>query len=255
VRSRRPDSNRDPYRSHSRRRFVQADQLFVTKEPEEFLCLAIESERNRGRIMGSGIADDGDIAGAIVGCVPEEQGHHVLNPWLADRSEVGRDNLGVEDVVTDMSAFIGSLREVNPKAKVILTVSPVPLFATAVDRHVLVSTTYSKSVLRVAAQALVESYDYVFYFPAYEIVAGNFSRGEYFAADLRSIREPGVEHVMSLFFRHATDDGAGDVTVISDAASHDAAAIALAFDRETEELVGLLCVEELIGLDESSSAM
>jgi hypothetical protein len=78
--------------------------------------------------------------------------------------------------VTDMSAFIGSLREVNPKAKVILTVSPVPLFATAVDRHVLVSTTYSKSVLRVAAQALVESYDYVFYFPAYEIVAGT-SRG------------------------------------------------------------------------------
>jgi hypothetical protein len=60
---------------------------------------------------------------------------------------------------------------------------------------------------------------------------------------------------MSLFFRHATDDGAGDVAVISDAASHDAAAIALAFDRETEELVGLLCDEELIGLDESSSAV
>src|SRR5205823_3059266 len=78
---------------------------------------------------------------------------------------------------------------------------------TAVDRHVLVSTTYSKSVLRVAAQQLTESLDGVHYFPSYEIVTGNFSRGAYFADDLRSILEPGVEHVMSLFFRHATVAG------------------------------------------------
>ena len=157
-------------------------------------------------------------------------------------------NLDVEAVVADMTDFFGSLRRVNPTAKSILTVSPVPLFATAVDRHVLVSTTYSKSVLRVAAQQLVDSLDRVYYFPAYEIVTGNFSRGRYFGDDLRSIHESGVEHVMSLFFRHATNDEAHDVAAIGDTASRDAAVDALAFDRETEELVRLLCDEELIGL-------
>jgi hypothetical protein len=37
---------------------------------------------------------------------------------------------------------------VNPKAKIIVTVSPVPLIATYVDRHVLVSNCYSKAALR-----------------------------------------------------------------------------------------------------------
>lgn len=151
-------------------------------------------------------------------------------------------NLGVGDVVADMTAFIGSLRDVNPAAKVILTVSPVPLIATAVDRHVLVSTTYSKSVLRVAAQTLVDSLDDVHYFPSYEIVTGNFSRGAYFADDLRSIREPGVEHVMSLFFRHATSVSRGGGKVDSAAAE----AEARSFEKEIEETVQVLCDEEFL---------
>lgn len=152
-------------------------------------------------------------------------------------------NLSVEDVVADMTAFVGSLRDVNPGAKVILTVSPVPLMATAVDRHVLVSTTYSKSVLRVAAEVLVDSLPDVHYFPSYEIVTGNFSRGQYFADDLRSIRENGVEHVMSLFFRHATTTGGG-------AAAQPAAAVEapLSFASQMEEALEVLCDEELLTL-------
>jgi len=157
-------------------------------------------------------------------------------------------NLDVDDVVADMTEFIGSLRKVNSDAKVILTVSPVPLIATAVDRHVLVSTTYSKSVLRVASQALVESLPDVYYFPAYEIVTGDCSRGAYFARDLRSIREPGVEHVMSLFFRHATTGSAKRVEV--DATLDEAAR---AFDEETEAVAQALCDEELLVLVPSGS--
>jgi hypothetical protein len=44
-------------------------------------------------------------------------------------------NLGVEDVVSDMTSFIAELRAINPEARVILTVSPVPLIATAEPRH------------------------------------------------------------------------------------------------------------------------
>jgi hypothetical protein len=114
-------------------------------------------------------------------------------------------NFSVTDVVTDMQAFIGDLRRVNPKSKIILTVSPVPLVATAEQRHVLVSTTYSKSVLRVAAETLSRTLDSVSYFPSYEVVMA--SGWSYFAADRRSITEDGVAHVMRLFGQHYVRGG------------------------------------------------
>jgi hypothetical protein len=154
-------------------------------------------------------------------------------------------NQSVDEVVRDMTEFIGLLRVTNSGAQVILTVSPVPLFATAVDRHVLVSTTYSKSVLRVAAEQLVHSLEGVHYFPSYEIVTGSFSRGAYFADDLRSVREVGVEHVMRLFFRHATAGLDQDAVALPTQAEAREVA-SRAFDREMEELVEALCDEELL---------
>lgn len=117
-------------------------------------------------------------------------------------------NETVEDVVSEMSSFLMHLARVNPRAQVILTVSPVPLAATArKDQHVLTATTYSKSVLRVAAEMLASRFQHVSYFPSYEIITGSFSRGAYYAEDLRNVLEDGVSHVMGLFMRHATSAG------------------------------------------------
>jgi len=118
-------------------------------------------------------------------------------------------NQPVEDVVGDIAEFIEALRAVNPKAQVILTVSPVPLMATAQPgAHVLASTTYSKSVLRVAAEVLRKRFAAVHYFPSYEIITGSFNRGAYYADDLRNVLETGVSHVMRLFMAHATGNAA-----------------------------------------------
>jgi hypothetical protein len=78
-------------------------------------------------------------------------------------------NLGVREVVDDLSAFLTELRAVNPKTRLILTVSPVPLAATAEPRHVWTSTTLSKAVLRVAAEEIAKQPD-VIYFPSYEVI-------------------------------------------------------------------------------------
>lgn len=121
-------------------------------------------------------------------------------------------NLTVEEVVSDLTKFLLLLARVNPKAEVILTVSPVPLAATAQPgQHVLTATTYSKSVLRVAAEMITTRFDHVGYFPSYEIITGSFNRGAYFADDLRNVLEEGVNHVMRLFLAHATR--AGDPSV------------------------------------------
>lgn len=88
-------------------------------------------------------------------------------------------NFNIHETECDLRRFIERLRSVNPKFRVLLTVSPVPLIATYEPRHVLVSTTYSKSVLRVAAQTVCDSILGVDYFPSYEIIAGNFTMGRY----------------------------------------------------------------------------
>ena len=114
-------------------------------------------------------------------------------------------NQSVEDVVADLSAFADRLWAINEGSQVILTVSPVPLMATAEpDAHVLAATTYSKAVLRVAAEILCKRYKHVHYFPSYEIITGSFNRGRYYSDDLRNVTEDGVAHVMRLFLQHAT---------------------------------------------------
>lgn len=114
-------------------------------------------------------------------------------------------NQPVEDVIADLSAFRDGLQAVNPRAQIIFTVSPVPLVATAEPgAHVLSATTYSKSVLRIAAERMRQTSNNVHYFPSYEIITGAFNRGAYYAPDLRNVVEDGVSHVMRLFMQHAT---------------------------------------------------
>ena len=116
-----------------------------------------------------------------------------------DRERYEFVNFNVRDVVTDLQLFINQLAAINPGAKIILTVSPVPLIATYENQHVLVSTAYSKSVLRAAAGEITKANAHCDYFPSYEIITGNYNRGQYFETDLRSITQEGVDHVMRIF--------------------------------------------------------
>lgn len=157
-----------------------------------------------------------------------------------DPAEVAFENFSVTEVHADMVAFIKALHKVNPAAKIILTVSPVPLAATAEDRHVLSSTVLSKSVLRVVADLLAQEFDHVAYFPSFEIITGAFNRGRYFADDLRSVTEEGVNHVMRTFFRHATSEGAKtDLAPPPSRAPDD-------FVSRMSQVVSTICDEEMI---------
>ena len=121
-------------------------------------------------------------------------------------------NFTVAEVMADLDAAIAFMTSRNPGIRILLTVSPVPLIATYETQHVLAATTYSKSVLRVAAQHATDSHANVDYFPSYEIITGNFSRGQYYAPDLREVEEPGVSHAMRCFFRNYLGaDPAGNI--------------------------------------------
>lgn len=110
-------------------------------------------------------------------------------------------NHGFAALMGDMSAALRLMFRANRRLLVLLTVSPVPLTATASGSHVLTATSRSKSMLRAVASELTERQRRVDYFPSYEIITHPAYRGRFFAPNLRSVLAEGVEHVMSQFFR------------------------------------------------------
>jgi hypothetical protein len=109
-------------------------------------------------------------------------------------------NQDYEEVLADMRAFIEGARSISGDMHFLLTVSPVPLAATATDDQVVVASTYSKSVLRAVAGKLKSLYPFVDYFPSYEIISSAPSAGAFYASDLREVHPTGVDHAMKQFF-------------------------------------------------------
>lgn len=111
-------------------------------------------------------------------------------------------NFRVDEILTAFSEFEAVLSGLRGGSlpRMILTVSPVPLTATASGGHILQATTYSKSVLRVVAGQLATEKPYIDYFPSFEIVTNQAARGTFYESNLRSVRADGVENVMRVFF-------------------------------------------------------
>ena len=159
-------------------------------------------------------------------------------------------NFTADEVLADLRAFLAEARAVRPELRVVVTVSPVPLAATAEPRHVWTSTTYSKAALRVVAEAIAKE-PYTAYFPSYEVITSPASRGAYYTDDLRTVTEAGVEHVMRLFFRHLAEEGADQA---SDNARESAVTDATADAREAmaraKEAVDMICEENALDVAE-----
>lgn len=117
-------------------------------------------------------------------------------------------NFRLAEVRADLLAALGRLKRLNPDLRVLLTVSPVPLTATASGQHVLSATSYSKSVLRACAGELQADCPEVDYFPSYEIVTSTRAGASFFEPNFRSVTEAGVARVMSVFTRAHLGDAA-----------------------------------------------
>ncbi|MGE0740395.1 MAG: GSCFA domain-containing protein, partial [Hyphomonadaceae bacterium] len=68
-------------------------------------------------------------------------------------------NFGFNEIYADLVAVRRALRRYRPQLRILLTVSPVPLTATASGRHVLQASTYSKAVLRAVAGQFSAEHD------------------------------------------------------------------------------------------------
>lgn len=155
-------------------------------------------------------------------------------------------NFSHEQVLADMRAFLWLLKSVNPKVRVVLTVSPVPLVATYEPRSVMASTAYSKAVLRTVATELEQEFAWVAYFASYEVITAAPNAGKYFAADWRNVLPVGVAHVMGLFMKHFATGG-GDIHTQLAVQAH--APQQTDLDKATQSVGGVICDEQKLDAD------
>lgn len=117
-------------------------------------------------------------------------------------------NYRYNDVLNAFREVRKRIRSFNPRVRFMVTVSPVPLTATAAGQHVEVASSYSKSVLRAVCGALYEDYNDVDYFPSYEVITTQTARGLNYEPNMRSVTRAGVQRAMSLFMQSHDPKGA-----------------------------------------------
>jgi len=101
------------------------------------------------------------------------------------------------------------LKSVNPKYKIILTVSPVTLQQTCRNQHRLISNSASKATLRAAANELCEKFDDIIYFPAYDIVFEELKSWDSFLPDTFHVTLDTIALIMNRFIKGFFDNKDG----------------------------------------------
>lgn len=144
-----------------------------------------------------------DVEDGSVICLPS-------GPYVSEGGDMSRYRFRVSRYGENL-ANLERVREImaehNPECRIIVTVSPVHLWATfRPDSDVISASCNSKSTLRAAADEFVARHDNVFYFPAYEMAtifrpmsgASLFTEGrENFHVDRAT-----VDFIMEQFFDH-----------------------------------------------------
>ena len=128
-------------------------------------------------------------------------GEVVGNCHKVPEREFVRYRLSVEEIVAEYTQQLGRLWTLNPKVRVLFTVSPV--------RHLkdtLHGNQLSKATLLLAVDELCRRYpDRLHYFPAYEIVMDELRDYRFYAEDMAHPSAQAVEYVWERFVEHVTD--------------------------------------------------
>lgn len=142
-----------------------------------------------------------DVEDSAVICLPS-------GPYVNEGGDMSRYRFRVsryEENLDNLMRIREIMRAHNPSCAIIVTVSPVHLWATfRTDADVISASCNSKSTLRAAADELVARYDNVHYFPAYEIatVYRPLIGGSIFAEGRENfhVNQETIELIMRMFF-------------------------------------------------------
>jgi hypothetical protein len=147
-------------------------------------------------------------------------------------------NMSVSEVIRDFLAAVDKVRAVNPKVRIVLSVSPVGIIATYENRHVLESNSAIKAILRAAADEVVRSRPDIAYFPSYDLVTAAPNAARFYTDDTRRINSFGIDRTMKMFFDHFTTRSAQQRAAVQ--------ALHLDVSAEAQSNARVVCDEEAI---------
>ncbi len=118
-----------------------------------------------------------------------------------DENKHGFRLSSVEENTNNLQNICLLINKHLPKAKIIFTLSPVPLMATFRSQSCITANSISKSILRVALDNVItKNYDNTYYFPAYEITKEYFV--DPFGEDNRHLKDQYIKKIMEIFLKY-----------------------------------------------------
>lgn len=130
-------------------------------------------------------------------------GEIVANCHKVPGTAFHKELLSMETMLTSMKEVLGYIKAINPRIKVLFTVSPVRH-----TKETLPGNQLSKSMLRVLCQQLVNEVGNASYFPSYEIMIDDLRDYRFYDTDLIHPNGWAEEHIFSVFsqsyFSHDT---------------------------------------------------
>jgi hypothetical protein len=121
-------------------------------------------------------------------------GRIVANCHKLPNDDFERKRLSVAEIVAPYLALLPQLKALNPALRVLLTVSPV--------RHLrdgLVENQRSKATLILATDELAQAFDFVEYFPAYELLTDDLRDYRFYADDLIHPSQMAIDYIWQAF--------------------------------------------------------
>ena len=123
-----------------------------------------------------------------------ETGQVVANCHKAPAGWFDQRRLGVPETVEALSGLFQKLKAVLPDLQVILTVSPVRHL-----RNGAIENQRSKAVLLLACAEICGQFDFVYYFPAYELLLDDLRDYRFYAPDMAHPNELAVDYIWQHF--------------------------------------------------------
>lgn len=132
--------------------------------------------------------------GSAMGFVDRQSGRIVANCHKLPDARFERKMSRVSEVVAAVEPFLAEFLGQNPKAQVLLTVSPVRHL-----RNGIVENSGSKAVLRAACDELCAALERVHYFPAYELQMDDLRDYRFYGRDLAHPSEVAEDYIWGKF--------------------------------------------------------
>ena len=158
----------------------------------------------------------------------KKTGRIVANCHKVPQKHFSRRRLSPKEIIPPLADTFHRLHAENTSIRILLSVSPVRHF-----RDGLVENNRSKAALHLAVDALVEQFEFVDYFPAYELVMDDLRDYRFFKEDMVHPNDTAVDYVWEYFANALFDNKTMDLNIRLEKIA--AALMHRPFNQESEE--------------------